>query len=189
MTEHEKLKNAVTSMLEAMGENPNRDGLIKTPERVAKAWREMLAGYDEDPVDHLTTSFSLEGTKPYDQIILSRDIPFMSFCEHHLMPFRGFAHVAYIPQENSRVVGLSKLARVVDGYAKRLQVQERLTQQIAEALLTLKPFGAAVIIKAQHTCQHDRGVKKDGWMVTSSLHGAFKDNPDARLELLDLIKL
>lgn len=185
-----KLEHATILMLEAVGEDATRDGLLKTPSRVAKAWREMLAGYDIDPIACLSTSFELDDTDAaYDQIILSRDIPFTSYCEHHIMPFKGIAHVAYIPSATGRVVGLSKLARVVDAYARRLQVQERLTQQIADAVNKLDTVGTAVIVKSRHSCQHDRGIRKDGYMVTSALYGAFRSNRDARAELMELIKL
>jgi GTP cyclohydrolase I len=185
-----KLEQATRLLLEAIGEDPEREGLVRTPARVAKAWTEMLAGYAIDPLLHLLTNFAVDDIEgSYDQIILSRDIPFVSFCEHHLMPFTGVAHVAYIPAKEGRVVGLSKLARLVDGYGQRLQVQERMTQQIAEALNTLNPRGAAVIIKAQHSCQCHRGIKKDGHMVTSAMHGVFRSNEHARRELLELIAL
>lgn len=188
------LSHNIRRLLEGIGENPLREGLIDTPKRVVKAWIEMTSGMHEDPVKVLDKSFALndsgEGVSKYDQMIVSGEIPFSSNCEHHMMPFFGVAHIAYIPGESGRVVGLSKLARVVDIYARRLQVQERFTQQISDAVeKVLKPAGTAVIVKSRHTCQCFRGIKKEGWMVTSSIHGAFKQESSARNELFHLIKI
>lgn len=188
------LSDAIIRLLEGIGENPNRDGLKDTPKRVIKAWQEMTKGMKTDPLAILDKNFIVgdvqEPVSRYDQIILSREIPFNSACEHHMMPFFGVAHVAYIPADHGRVVGLSKLARLVEAFASRLQVQERLTQQIADAIQTkLEPAGAAVILKAKHTCQCFRGIRKDGLMVTSAMHGAFRDSEKTREELFNLIRL
>jgi GTP cyclohydrolase I len=178
-----RIERAVREILIAIGEDPDREGLLKTPNRVARAYAELIAGLQEDPKRHLKTVF----TEEYDEIVLLRDIEFHSICEHHLLPFTGVAHVAYLP--NGKVVGLSKLARLVDGYARRPQVQERLTVQIADALMEeLSPAGAACVIEATHTCMTIRGAKKHGsTMVTSALRGIFKDNPASRAEMLALI--
>lgn len=174
----------VKDMLIALGEDPNREGLKDTPDRVVRMWDEIFSGYDQRPEDLLKTDFSAD---TYDEIVLVKDIPFYSHCEHHMVPFFGVAHVAYIPID--RVVGISKLARLVDCYAKRLQIQERLTKQVAEDIMKyVKPLGAAVIIEAEHLCMTMRGVKKPGAKtVTSSMLGAFRDVASARSELLTLI--
>jgi GTP cyclohydrolase I len=181
--DHPRLERAVREILIAIGENPDREGLLKTPNRVARAYAEFIAGLQEDPRRHLKTVFS----ENYDEVVLLRDIEFHSICEHHLLPFTGVAHVAYLPL--GKVVGLSKLARLVEGYARRPQVQERLTVQIADALMEeLNPAGAACVIEASHTCMTLRGVKKHGsTMVTSALRGIFKENPASRAEMLALI--
>ncbi len=180
---------AIRQLLICLGENPDREGLKDTPKRVFKAFQELTAGLHIDPAKHLETTFPLENHQPYDDIILSRDIPFTSLCEHHLMLFSGVAHVAYVPNANGKIVGLSKLARVVEDFAKRPQVQERLTSQIALTIETvLKPLGTAVIINAQHTCQACRGIKKAGSMLTINTHGTLA-TPEARLELLQMIQL
>jgi GTP cyclohydrolase I len=178
-----RIERAVREILLAVGEDPDREGLLKTPSRVARAYGEMLAGLREDPKHHLKTVFN----ERYDEVVLLRDIPFHSLCEHHLLPFRGRAHVAYLP--DGKVVGLSKLARLVEGYARRPQVQERLTTQIADAIMEeLSPTGAACVIEAVHTCMTIRGAKKPGSvMVTSALRGIFKENPASRAEILSLI--
>ena len=179
----EKIKKAVTEILLAIGEDVNRDGLKHTPERVAKMYDELLAGMREDPKTHLNRVFK----ENYDEIVLLRDIPFYSICEHHLMPFIGSAHVAYLP--SGLVLGVSKMARIVDSFAKRLQVQERLTDQIADFIMNnLKPKGVAVVLEASHSCMTIRGIKKPGSvMVTSSLRGIFKKDPRSRNEILSLI--
>jgi len=178
-----RIERAVREILFAIGEDPDREGLVRTPNRVARAYGELVAGMNEDPRIHLRTVFN----ERYDEVVLLRDIVFHSLCEHHLLPFVGKAHVAYLP--DGKVVGLSKLARLVEGYARRPQVQERLTTQIADALMEeLNPLGAACVIEATHTCMTIRGAKKPGSiMVTSALRGIFKDNPPSRHEVLSLI--
>ena len=178
-----RIEKAVREILIAIGENPEREGLLRTPNRVARAYVELMAGLKIDPRIHLRTVFH----ERYEEVVLLRDIEFHSLCEHHLLPFTGRAHVAYLP--DGKVVGLSKLARVVEGYARRPQVQERLTTQIVEALMEeLNPIGAACVIEAVHTCMTIRGVKKHGsTMVTSELRGIFKENPASRAEILSLM--
>jgi len=179
-----RIERAVREILIAVGEDPDREGLLKTPNRVARAYGELLAGLQDDPRRHLTTVFH----EQYDEVVLLRDIEFHSLCEHHLLPFTGKAHVAYLP--DGKVVGLSKLARLVEGFARRPQVQERLTTQIADALMEeLAPIGAACVIEATHTCMTMRGVRKHGAvMVTSALRGIFKENPSSRAEILSLMQ-
>jgi GTP cyclohydrolase I len=178
-----RIERAVREILLAVGEDPDREGLLKTPSRVARAYAELMAGLRADPRQHLKTVFN----ERYDEVVLLRDIEFSSLCEHHLLPFTGRAHVAYLP--DGKVVGLSKLARLVEGYARRPQVQERMTTQIADALMEeLQPIGAACVVEATHTCMTIRGAKKHGsTMVTSALRGIFKDNPASRAEILSLI--
>jgi GTP cyclohydrolase I len=178
-----RIEKAVREILIAIGENPEREGLLKTPARVARAYAEMMSGLREDPRQHLKTVFH----ERYDEIVLLRDIEFNSLCEHHLLPFTGRAHVAYLP--DGKVAGLSKLARLVEGYARRPQVQERLTTQIADALMEeLSPVGAACVIEATHTCMTVRGARKPGSiMVTSALRGIFKESPSSRAEVLALM--
>src|SRR5438067_13473275 len=178
-----RIEKAVREILIAVGENPDREGLLKTPNRVARAYGELVAGLQDDPRRHLRTVF----TENYDEVVLLRDIEFHSLCEHHLLPFTGVAHVAYLP--DGKVVGLSKLARLVEGFARRPQVQERLTGQIADAIMEeLNPVGAACVIEATHTCMTIRGAKKPGsTMVTSALRGIFKESPSSRSELMTLI--
>jgi GTP cyclohydrolase I len=176
---------AVRTLLRWAGDNPSREGLLGTPGRVARAFEEFFAGYEIDPVDLLDRTF--EEIEGYDEMVVLRDIPFESHCEHHLVPIIGKAHVAYMPR--SRVVGISKLARVVDAYAKRLQIQEKMTAQIATAIDTvLSPLGVAVVIEAQHQCMTTRGVHKPGVaMVTSRMLGCFRDDPTTRREFMGLI--
>lgn len=176
----------VRGILRFLGENPRREGLLDTPERFVRALGEHFSGYAQDPAEYLAKTFREDG---YDQLVLVSDIEIFSHCEHHIVPFVGKAHVAYIP--NGRVVGLSKIARVVDVYAKRLQVQENLTKQIADSIQThLEPQGVAVIMQCQHFCMCYRGVKKPGsWTTTSKLHGLFLVDSAARMELLTLIGL
>ena len=178
-----RIERAVREILISIGEDPDREGLIRTPNRVARAYAELMAGLREDPCIHLKTVFN----ERYDEVVLLRDIEFHSLCEHHLLPFMGKAHVAYLP--DGKVVGLSKLARLVEGFARRPQVQERLTTQIADALMeALNPVGAACVIEATHTCMTIRGAKKPGSiMVTSALRGIFKDNAPSRNEILSLM--
>lgn len=180
-----RIERAVREILLAVGEDPDREGLIKTPNRVARSYAEQMAGLRTDPKTHLRTVFH----ERYDEIVLLRDIQFNSLCEHHLLPFTGKAHVAYLP--DGKVVGLSKLARLVEGFARRPQVQERLTGQIADALMEeLSPKGAACVIEATHTCMTIRGARKPGSvMVTSALRGMFKKNPATRAEVLSLIHM
>jgi GTP cyclohydrolase I len=181
-----RIERAVREILLAVGEDPDREGLVKTPNRVARAYAELFAGLQTDPRKYLRTVFT---EQRYDEVVLLRDVPFSSMCEHHLLPFTGRAHVAYLPDPDGKVVGLSKLARLVDGFARRPQVQERLTGQIADALMEeLQPVGAACVIEAVHTCMTVRGAKKHGsTMVTSALRGIFKDNPASRGEILSLM--
>jgi GTP cyclohydrolase I len=178
-----RIERAVREILLAVGENPEREGLLETPARVARSYAELMAGLSENPRAHLRTVFR----EKYDEVVLLRDIEFQSLCEHHLLPFTGRAHVAYLP--DGKVVGLSKLARLVEGFARRPQVQERLTTQIADALMDeLTPIGAVCVVEAVHTCMTIRGVRKPGSvMVTSALRGIFKDNPSSRAEVLALI--
>lgn len=182
-----KMILGIQEMLIQIGDDPDRDGLRDTPQRYLRAIQEMTKGYYSDPAEHLNKQFDNDGS--YDQMIISKDIPFSSLCEHHILPFTGVAHIAYIPS-NGKIVGLSKLARVVEGYSKRLQVQEKLTKQIHDAIQSkLEPLGVAVVISAHHTCQSLRGIKKEGNMVTSAMSGVFRDNANnARTEFLELIK-
>lgn len=181
-------QDAVRTILFYLGEDPDRDGLQRTPARVIEALTEMSCGHHQDVAEMLSVQFAQEETR-YGGIVALRRIPFASLCEHHVLPFVGTADVAYIPGDQGRIVGLSKLARLVDAYAHRLQVQERLTVQVVEALEEhLQPKASACIIRADHTCMTIRGVAKTaGGMVTSELRGAFKDNPAARAELLHLL--
>jgi len=179
-----RLEAAVREILLAVGEDPDREGLRRTPARVAAAYAELFAGLREDPRDHLRVTFD-EGHK---EMVVLRDIPFGSLCEHHLLPFTGRAHVAYIPQ--GRVVGLSKLARLVEGYARRPQVQERLTSEIADALMEeVRPDGCGVVIEAVHTCMTIRGIRKSGaTMITSAVRGGFRRRPETRAEFFALVR-
>ena len=180
-----KIEQGVRLILEGIGEDPDREGLQKTPERVAKMYEEVFAGMTEDPSEHFETLFD----EHHEEMVLVRDIPFYSMCEHHLVPFFGKAHVAYIPAADGRVCGLSKLARLVDVFAKRPQVQERLTSQIADTLVEqLKPQGAIVVLEAEHLCMSMRGIKKPGSKtVTSAVRGAVQKSQKTREEALSLI--
>jgi GTP cyclohydrolase I len=180
-----KAEAHVRGLLRYLGEDPRREGLLDTPARVVRAMGEHFSGYAMDPAEYLRKTF--EEVEGYDELVLVSDIEVFSHCEHHMVPFVGKAHVAYIP--NGRVVGLSKIARVVDVFAKRLQVQEKLTKQIADALqVHLEPQGVAVILQCQHFCMCYRGVRKPGaWTTTSKLHGLFLLDSAARMELLTLI--
>ena len=180
----QSIEKAVRMILRAVGEDPQRDGLQDTPRRVAKMYQEMFAGLRVDPARHLRTTFA----ESYDETVLVRDIRFTSMCEHHLLPFSGVAHVAYIP--SGVVTGLSKLARVVDEVARRPQVQERMTQQIADLIENeLQALGVAVVVEAEHSCMSIRGVCKPGSLtVTSAFRGAFKNNLASRTEVLALIR-
>ncbi len=178
-----RIRRAVREILIAVGEDPDREGLLETPDRVARMYAEVFAGLHQNPRTHLQKLF----TQKYDELVLVKDIPFESFCEHHLLPFVGSAHVAYIP--NGRVVGLSKIPRVVDALAKRPQLQERLTEELADLLMgELGAKGVAVVVEASHSCMTIRGVHKTGSsMVTSALRGACKDRAATRAEVLSLI--
>ena len=181
-----RIENAVREILGAIGEDPERDGLLDTPARVARMYGEICSGLREEPANHLDKTFQVE----HDEIIVVRDISFYSICEHHLIPFFGKAHVAYLPEKNGRITGLSKLARLVDGFARRPQVQERLTGEIADAIETkLAPRGAAVVLEAEHLCMSMRGIRKPGARtVTSSMRGIFRSNSASREEVLNLIQ-
>jgi len=181
----EEAEEAIRTLIRWAGDDPDREGLLDTPKRVARSFGEFFAGYATDPVQLLERTF--EETEGYDEIVLLRDIRLESHCEHHMVPIIGRAHVAYLP--GRRVVGISKLARVVDAYAKRLQIQEKLTAQIANTINdVLQPRGVAVIIEAGHQCMSTRGVHKSGVsMVTSRMLGAFRDDPTTRRELLAMI--
>jgi len=180
-----RIEKAVRELLLAIGEDPDRDGLARTPHRVAEMYREIASGLHEDPARHLTVTFEAD----HDEMVMVRDIAVTSVCEHHLVPFAGRAHVAYIPGSDGRITGLSKIARLVDGFAKRPQVQERLTTQIADALVdTLDPIGVLVMIEAEHFCMSMRGVKKPGSLtITSAVRGLFKSNAATRAEAMSLI--
>jgi GTP cyclohydrolase IA len=178
-------EEAIRTLIRWAGDDPEREGLLGTPDRVVRAYREFFSGYDEDPVALLNRTF--EETDGYDEIVVLKDIRFESHCEHHIAPIIGKVHVAYLP--NNRVVGISKLARLVDVYAKRLQIQEKMTSQIANTLdEVLQPKGVAVVIEAAHQCMTTRGVHKPGvTMVTSRMLGAFRDDPSSRREVLAMI--
>jgi GTP cyclohydrolase IA len=180
-----RIAKAVREILEAIGEDPERDGLRHTPERVAAMYEEVFSGLHDCPDQHLSVTFAAD----HDEMVMVRDIPLYSLCEHHLVPMVGRAHVAYIPNENGRITGLSKLARLVDSYSRRPQVQERLTSQIADELeRSLEPRGALVVIEAEHLCMSMRGVQKPGTTtVTSAVRGLFRDNPATRAEALQFI--
>ena len=182
---HERAEAAVRELLYAIGEDPDRDGLRDTPARVARAYREMFAGLYTEPESVLNTMFD----EDHDEMVIVKEIPLYSTCEHHLVSFHGVAHVGYIPGKDGRVTGLSKIARLVDLFAKRPQVQERLTSQIADALVNkLDPSGVIVVIEAEHLCMAMRGVRKPGAVTTTSaVRGQFKTNAASRAEALDLI--
>ncbi len=181
-----RIEAAVREILEAIGENPDRDGLLNTPSRVARAYVELIAGMRESATDVLSTTFDLG----HEELILVRDIEFSSLCEHHMLPFHGVAHIGYIPGESGRITGLSKLARLVDVYARRLQVQERLTSQIADALTSeLEPRGVLVVVDAEHMCMSMRGIRKPGARtVTSAVRGQLR-NPATRAEAMPLLNI
>jgi GTP cyclohydrolase I len=181
-----RIQSAVKEILAAIGEDPHREGLLETPARVARMYAETCAGLHEDPGRHLRTTFDAD----HDEMIMVRDIPLFSLCEHHLVPFHGQAHVAYVPDDDGRVTGLSKLARLVDGYARRPQVQERLTTQVADAVEeSLSPRGVLVVIEAEHMCMAMRGVRKPGSStVTSAVRGLFREDASARSEAMRFIE-
>ncbi|MCW5873374.1 MAG: GTP cyclohydrolase I FolE [Anaerolineales bacterium] len=176
------IQQAVTQILAAVGEDPQREGLLSTPDRVARAYSELLAGYRTDPVQLINDALF---EVAYDDMVIVRDIEFFSLCEHHMLPFIGRAHVAYIP--NGKVIGLSKIPRIVDMFSRRLQVQERLTRQVADFLCdAINPLGAGVVVEALHMCSMMRGVKKhDARMTTSTMVGSFRSNPSTRQEFMD----
>ncbi len=181
----DRAERAVRELLLAIGEDPDREGLVRTPARVAEMWSELMAGFYERPEQHLATTFDID----HDEMVMVRDIPFTSLCEHHLLPFHGKAHIAYLPGEHGRFTGLSKLARLVEGYARRLQVQERLTSQLADAVMSmLDPTGALVVVAAEHSCMSVRGVRKAGSLtVTTAVRGLYKHDVHARAEVLGFI--
>ena len=183
--DHVRAAAAVRELLLAVGEDPDRPGLQGTPDRVARAYAETFAGLWQDPAEVLATTFD----EDHDEMVLVKDIPMYSTCEHHLVPFHGVAHIGYIPGENGRVTGLSKLARLVEVYARRPQVQERMTSQIADALAdVLKPRGVLVVIEAEHLCMAMRGIRKPGaTTLTSAVRGIFRDNAATRSEAMSLI--
>jgi len=178
-----RIENAVREILLAVGEDVGREGIVGTPKRVAEMYAELLAGKEHTPEEHLTSVFR----ENYDEVVLLKDVPFYSMCEHHMMPFIGKAHIAYLP--DGCVLGVSKLARIFDCFARQLQVQERLTSQVADFLMNnLKPLGAAVVIESSHSCMTIRGIRKPGSvMVTSALRGIFKKDSRSRSEVLSLM--
>tara|TARA_Y100000590_G_scaffold175840_1_gene200958 strand:+ start:432 stop:1010 length:579 start_codon:yes stop_codon:yes gene_type:complete len=188
MTEKSKenIKELTKKLLLEIGENPKREGLLNTPHRVAKAWGFLSKGYKQDISALINNAIFKE---EYDQMVLVKDIEFYSMCEHHLLPFFGYAHIAYIP--DGKIIGLSKIPRILDMFARRLQVQERMTQEVADMLNDkLNPKGVAVILEAQHMCMQMRGVeKKNSYMSTSAMHGIFRDDDKTRKEFLDIIKI
>lgn len=183
--DHGKIEAAVKMILEAVGENPDREGLLDTPKRVARMYEEIFSGLHQDPKEYFKTVFGEE----HEELVLVKDIPFYSVCEHHLVPFYGHAHVAYIPR-NGRVTGLSKLARAVEAVSKRPQLQERITSTIAESIVeSLDPHGVMVVVEAEHMCMTMRGVKKPGAKtITSAVRGIFAQDARSRSEVLSLIK-
>ncbi|MEY3822189.1 MAG: cyclohydrolase FolE [Actinomycetota bacterium] len=186
--DHARAERAVRELLEAIGEDPDpsRDGLLETPGRVARMWAEVLSGTNNDPDHHLSKTFDIE----HDEMVLVRDIPFTSVCEHHMLPFNGTAHIAYLPGSTGRFTGLSKLARLVEGYSRRLQVQERLTSQVADAMQSmLEPVGVLVVIEAEHSCMSIRGVRKPGTKtVTTAARGIYRTDSSARAEVMAFIQ-
>jgi len=183
---HDNVKELTEKLLIEIGEDPDREGLLNTPMRVAKAWAFLSKGYKQD-IDEIINNAIFE--EEYDQMVVVKDIEFYSMCEHHLLPFFGVAHIAYIP--NGKIIGLSKIPRILDMFARRLQVQERMTQEVAGMLqLKLKPRGVAVIIEAQHMCMQMRGVeKRKSYMSTSAMLGIFREDNKTRKEFLDIVKL
>jgi GTP cyclohydrolase I len=181
-----RIERAVRELLIALGEDPARDGLVKTPTRVGRMYEELMAGFGANAADQLEVTFAAE----HDEMVMVRDIPFASLCEHHLIPFIGRAHVAYIPGDDGRITGLSKLARLVDVFAKRLQVQERMTTEIADAIEeALAPKGVLVVVDAEHLCMSMRGVKKSGTStITSAVRGLFRNDAATRMEAMEFIR-
>ncbi len=186
MFDEVKIKNAVASIIEAIGEDPEREGLVGTPERVAEMYAELFGGLNADPREELKVGFEVG----YREMVVLRDIPFYSMCEHHLLPFYGVAHIGYIPNDEGRIVGISKLARVVEIIAKRPQIQERMTTEIADTIMgAIKPDGVAVVLQAEHLCMIMRGIKKPGSnVITSALRGIFKRKAASRAEFFSIIQ-
>jgi GTP cyclohydrolase I len=186
MVNQEIIKKAVLSMIQAIGEDPKREGLVETPRRVAEMYAELFAGMDMDPHEELQVGYELG----HREMVVLKDIPFYSMCEHHLLPFFGVAHIGYIPDASGRVVGISKLARVVEIFARRPQIQERMTTQIADAIMEgLQPQGVAVVCRAEHLCMIMRGVNKPGTnIVTSAIRGLFRNRAASRAEFFSLIQ-
>ncbi len=185
MLDEENIKKSVESIIEAIGENPKREGLLETPRRFAEMYAELFAGMDKDPVEELKVGYELG----HREMVILKDIPFYSMCEHHLLPFYGAVHIGYIPNKEGRVVGISKLARVVEIIAKRPQIQERMATDIADAIVKgLNPDGVGVVIQAEHMCMTMRGIKKPGAsVITSALRGIFRSRADSRAEFFSLI--
>ena len=185
MVDRARVEALVRELLDAIGEDPERDGLLETPRRVADMYVELFEGLERDPGEHLRVSFEAG----HDEMVMVRDIPFTTLCEHHLVPFTGLAHVAYLPGPEGRITGLSKMARLVEGFARRLQVQERMTTQIVDAMeRELRPRGSICVIEAEHFCMSMRGVKKEGTTtVTSAVRGVFRDDASYRAEALQYI--
>jgi GTP cyclohydrolase IA len=183
--DRDRVERLVGELLEAIGEDPDREGLRATPRRVASMYVELMAGLEDNPEDYLTVSFAVE----HDEMVMVRDIPFASLCEHHMIPFMGKVHVGYIPGDDGRVTGLSKMARLVDSFARRLQVQERMTTQIADTMeKVLAPRGVLVVVEAEHLCMSMRGVKKPGTLtITSAVRGLFRDDPRTRAEAMQYV--
>jgi len=181
-----RIKAAVTSIIEAIGENPDREGLIGTPRRVAEMYAELFMGVEVDPKQELSVVYE----QGHREMVVVKDIPFYSMCEHHLLPFYGVAHIGYIPDISGRIVGISKIARVVEIIARRPQIQERMTTDIADTIMNgLEPSGVVVVIQAEHMCMIMRGIKKPGSnIVTSAIRGAFRSHPDSRAEFFSLIQ-
>ncbi len=186
MLDQDKIKAATLTIIEAIGEDPQREGLKDTPQRIAEMYAELFSGIDANAQTELTTGFEVG----HHEMVILKDIPFYSMCEHHLLPFYGVAHIGYIPNTSGRVVGVSKLARVVEIYARRPQLQERMTTQIADTLMeTLQPDGAAVVIQAEHLCMTMRGIKKPGSnVITSATRGLFRNKAATRAEFLSLVQ-
>jgi GTP cyclohydrolase I len=185
MVDHARVQGLIRELLEAIGEDPTREGLVETPRRVADMYVELFEGLEVDPGEHLRVSFEAS----HDEMVMVRDIAFTSLCEHHLVPFMGLAHLAYLPGPDGRITGLSKMARLVEGFARRLQVQERMTTDIVEAMeRELRPKGSIVVLEAEHFCMSMRGVKKSGAStVTSAVRGVFRDDAAYRAEALQYI--
>ena len=186
MIDQDKIKKAITSIIEAIGEDPAREGLADTPSRVAEMYTELFMGVDKDAKGELSVVYEAG----HREMVVVRDIPFYSMCEHHLLPFYGTAHIGYIPDADGRVVGISKLARVVEISARRPQIQERMTTEIADAIVDgLNPAGVAVVVQGEHLCMIMRGIKKPGSsIVTSAIRGTFRTHPDTRAEFFSLIQ-